>query len=107
VSKSHKKEVAAEDEKAREERLRQQAQALTDMSAFLLLLDGARQFGLMEINFKIDVDKCEEFITAAAKKGISPQIGRIQPFASDLVHTMTHCQHKAAVHERITTEASK
>jgi hypothetical protein len=48
-------------------------QEAADSSNFLLLLDSARQFGLIEGGPQLDVDRCVWILEQAKSRGITPR----------------------------------
>jgi hypothetical protein len=57
----------------RNPRTRREWQAAADGAHTLLLLDSARQYGLIEGGPEINAERCEEILYQASRKKITPQ----------------------------------
>ncbi|HZC23344.1 MAG TPA: hypothetical protein VE866_08395 [Candidatus Binatia bacterium] len=50
----------------------QEWQDAVDGAEFWLALDSARQYGLIETDIAVDVDRCEDLLRRGAERGIRP-----------------------------------
>lgn len=58
-------------------------QKLVDVAGFFLLLDSARQYGVITGGPNVNVERCCQIIEAGRKKGIQSRADAVQPFADD------------------------
>jgi len=65
-----KKQLHAQPENPR---TREQWREAVNTAHFLLLLDSARQYGLVTGGPEIDVERCEEILTLGKARGIEPK----------------------------------
>lgn len=59
--------------KKRNPRTPEEWQDAADMAHFLLCVDSARQYGLIETDIQPDIDRCEQILKQARKRGIEPK----------------------------------
>jgi len=57
---------------SRNPRTVEKGQEAADVAQWALALDSARQFGLVEGGPKVNVERCEEILNLAEKRGIRP-----------------------------------
>lgn len=70
-------------------------QAAADSAEALLLLDSARQYGLLTGGPKVNVDRAQEILDAAAKLGITPRPDAAERFVDAW---QAHCDRRRQAH---------
>ena len=69
----------------KEPKTREEWQEVTDMCHFYLLLDSARQYGLVDGGPQINVKRCEQLFSKATRLGFSPSPGSVERLTAELL----------------------
>jgi hypothetical protein len=64
--------IGGELKKVEDPQTKEQWQEAANLAEFCLLLDSARQYGLVTGGPEVNLDRCEEIIAKARKRGIFP-----------------------------------